>query len=161
MKKIAFCALCISISALFGCSNEAGSAAMSSDSLVRTSVQLDESELSQAVGSSFSRKYDLDDGHGITFRDGEGPVFSIEHRANRTNIAWEVYSSADGSFDAMNAENALWAKKALSHALGEAHAQEVLASIKNQQPTKLDAFGHEVRVMPGSMQNLVTVHNRK
>jgi len=161
LKKIAVCAMLASVTFIFGCSNESSSANASAVQATRSAAQLDEEGLVAAVGSPSLDKYNLDDGYGFAFRADGNPAFKLEFRQNRVNVAWEAFPTSDGSFDSVNAENAHWGQQVLNYAIGDALAKDVFAAINTQQSTKFNAYGHEVRVMPGSMQNLVTLYSNK
>lgn len=124
----------------------------------QTSVRLDETGLVAAIGRPPAYEYSLDDGRGLNFRGkGEGPDFTLEIRTGRVNVAWAQYLSEPGKFDAMNAQNRVWAEQVLTYSLGSGAVKRVLESVGKREPLTFTHQGYRVSVSPGSGQTLVAI----
>lgn len=165
MKKIATVAVLAITALIAACTNEGGvtdaqRSQPQTQEAAQESVRLDKEELLKAIGNPQTSRYELDDGEGLKTMNQDGPVLKLEFRQGRVNIAWEVFND-DAKHEETNKQNAALAKQALEYAIGPKAASEAMQAIETQKPAKLDALGHQVRVMPGSMQNLITISTEK
>lgn len=122
-------------------------------------VRLDEAGLVRAVGKPVVRTYALDDGRGLMFRTDKQPRLSLEFRSGRINLSWAQWRNESGA-NAINAENVKIARQTLVYALGERVAGEIMRSVEENSPLRLEHQGHSISVMPGDMQTLVTVRRK-
>ena len=159
--------IAMTLMALAGCGDPSTTTSQSVKETPAPRVaQLDEAGLIAAVGSPVTYKYALDDGKGVSFHGQKcgkrvcGPEFSLEFRNGRTNVYWEFFRDGEGQmFEAMNAENLLWANQVLTYALGEDAAKQILESHKNGQPIRDGKFlGKRVGMNPGEISTLVQIY---
>ena len=156
----------MALAALGGCSDQSSATADKPAQAVARVAQLDEAGLIGAVGSPVTYEYALDDGKGVSFHGQKcgkrvcGPEFSLEFRKGRVNVYWENFRDGGGkTFEAMNAENLLWANHVLSYALGEDAAKQILEAQKAGQPIRDGKFlGKSVSVIPGEISTLVQIY---
>lgn len=165
MKKIATVAVLAITALIAACTNEgvatdAQQGQPQTQEAAQESVRLDKEGLLKAIGNPQTSKYELDDGEGLKTTNLDSPALKLEFRQGRVNVAWEVFGD-DAKYAQANKQNAALAKQALEYAIGPKAAREAMQAIEAPKPAKLDAFGHEVRVMPGSMQNLITISTEK
>ncbi len=120
-------------------------------------LQLDEPGLVAAVGKPPVRRYDLDDGHGVQFRQPTEPGFALEFRQGRVNVAWIDFHD-DPSHATANAENKALAHRAFVYAAGQSTADKIMDAVATGKPARVAHGSHEFRVMGGGLQTLVTVY---
>lgn len=154
--------------AVAGCSQDTPESSTTASSATHAAAQLDEAGLVASVGSPVVQEYKLDDGRGLSFRSLDcsptkcEPTFSLEFRGTHTNLAWGSLSDSTGALtaklDAMNAENIVWARRVITHALGAGPAEMILANAERGEPLRGQVIaGKKVGLSPGKMQNLLQI----
>lgn len=121
--------------------------------------KLDEEILVKAVGLPLVKRYKLDDGYGLKFRNDNQPPFNLEFRRNRINVAWDNFYDDPLKHGAINKENVLVAQRVLDEALGVEVGKDVIDYYKDLQPVSIETLMHQIHVSPSRGFTLITISN--
>lgn len=122
--------------------------------------KLDEETLLKVVGLPLIKRYTLDDGYGLKFRNDNQPPFNIEFRKKRINIAWNNFYDDPIKHGTINKENVVIAQRVLDAALGVEVSKDVFNFYRDLQPVSIETLMHEIYVSPSRGYTLITISDQ-
>jgi hypothetical protein len=122
--------------------------------------KLDEETLVKAVGLPLVKRYTLDDGYGLKFRNEGQPTFILEFRTKRINVGWDNFYDDPIKHGSINKENVVIAQRVLDAALGIEVSKDAINFYRDLQPVSIETLMHEVYVSPSRGYTLITISDQ-